>query len=368
MNKKAIFIFFLCFFLLFSISNLIADKRTDNIEIYLVFDKSLSMVEEIDSVKNYVIDNIIDRIVIEGDYFILIPFYGSTDNSFNGYIESTSDFDRLRTIIEQLEADGRFTDIGNALNTLRTNIKSNNENTRKYMLLVTDGKQEAPLDSPFYSPDGSFNHEFLENTKEIQKQGWKIVVLGIGNDSDAEKVAKELSAGYTGVSNNTTSEDIDQKIDVFLGRLDLLTINKEIVLDKNGKTTIDLEIESTGFNDVKDINIIEIKMVSESKLNENILITPFVLRIEKEKVSKFSIPVTFPLSEEEYTAEIIFIFEGENSFSPAVQSVNVKIKQNLSILYYIIIFVLVVSIIIYYVLRIIQRKKMEDEYKPDESY
>lgn len=365
MNKKAIFIFFLCFLSLFSISKLIADQRIDNIEIYLVLDKSLSMVEEIDSVKDYVIDRIINRLVIEGDYFILIPFYGKADNSFNGYIKSSSDIDRLRNTMKEINADGRFTDIGNALNTLRTNIKTNNADTRKYMLLITDGKQEAPLNSPFYSSDGSFNHEFLENTKEIQKQGWKIVVLGIGTESDAEKVAKELSAGYTSVT-KTTTQIIDQKVDNFLGRLDLLTLNNEIKLDKNGNASIVLEIKSSGYDSFKDIKVIEIQIVSKSVLNKNILVSPFVLSIKKDNISNFSIPVTFPESEEDYTADIIFIFEGENSFSPAVHTVTVQIKRKIPVLYFIIVFsVIVFAIIIYYLFIIIRRKKMEEEYKPD---
>lgn len=367
MNKKAIFIFFLCFLSLFSISNIIADQRIDNIEFYLVFDKSLSMVEEIDSVKNYVITSILDRIVIEGDYFLLIPFYGITDDSFNGYISSEKNIDELRNEIQILKADGRFTDIGNALNTLRNKIKSSNEKTRKYMLLITDGKQEAPLDSPFYSPDGSFNHEFLENTKEIQKQGWKIVVLGIGNETDAEKIAKELSAGYSVISNNTTSTTIEEKIDNLLGRLNLLTIDNQIVLDKDGKTTINLEIESKDYEEVKNLKIFEIKLVSESRTIKNILKAPYTISIEPDKVTNISIPISIALTEEDYSAEIIFIFEGENSFSPAVHKVTIQNRKKIPFFFYLIIIAVVVSIIIYYVLRIIKRKKMEEEYQPDRS-
>ncbi|MCK5673967.1 MAG: VWA domain-containing protein [Spirochaetales bacterium] len=367
MNKKAIFIFFLCFFSLFSILSLNADQRIDNIEIYLVFDKSLSMVEEIDSVKNYVIENILDRIVIEGDYFLLIPFYGTTDDSFNGYISSNTTISNIRNQIQLLEADGRYTDIGNALNTLKKNIKSNNDKTRKYMLLITDGKQEAPPDSPYYSPDGSFNHEFLKNTKEIQKQGWKIIVLGIGNETDAEKIAKELSAGYTSVSNSTSSQVIDDKIDNFLGRLDLIDINEQITLNKEGNATINLEIESTDYEEIRELKIIAIKLVSETLPIINILDKSTIFKIENDKVTKLSIPVSIPVTEEDYPAEIIFVFEGENSFSPAVHTVNIKSKKGIPFYFYIIIIAIVLSIFIYYIFIIIQRKKMEDEYKPDES-
>ncbi len=49
------------------------------------------MVEEIESVKNYIVDNIINNLVLEGDYFLLVPFYGRTDSSYNGYIHTEND-------------------------------------------------------------------------------------------------------------------------------------------------------------------------------------------------------------------------------------------------------------------------------------
>ena len=116
------------------------------------------------------------------------------------------------------------------------------------MLLITDGKQEAPPHSPFYSPDGSFNHEFLENTKEIQKSGWKIVVLGIGDASAAKEIAQELSASYSVVSESTSSQEISESIDNFLGRLDLTLFPDTIQPDKAGNAVMEIEIISTNYN------------------------------------------------------------------------------------------------------------------------
>jgi hypothetical protein len=365
MNKKAIFSFFLCFLLLLAIPDLIADQRVENIEIYLVLDKSLSMVEEIEAVKDYVIEQILERIVIKGDYFLLIPFYGHTDNSFNGYITSKAELDDLQSKIENIQADGRFTDIGNALNTLRSNIKTDNESARKYMLLITDGKQEAPPDSPFYTPDGSFNHEFLENTKEIQKSGWKIVVLGIGTDSAAKEIAKELSAGYSVVTDSADSSEISKNIDNFLGILDVAQFPAEIKLDKEGNAIVEIEILSTGYNESKDISVLEIQLFSGSYREMNILKEPFEFRVEPEKASKILIPVVLPLDEEEYEADLIFIFGGENAFTPAVHHILITMTTGIPFFIYYLLIAVVVIIIIFYSLRIVQRKRMEDKNKPD---
>ena len=365
MNKKAIFIFFLCFLSLLPISHLIADQRVENIEIYLVLDKSLSMVEEIEAVKEYVVEQILGKIVVEGDYFLLIPFYGSTDNSFNGYISSRTELEVLRYEIENMEADGRFTDIGNALDTLRSKIKSNNKLARKYMLLITDGKQEAPPDSPFYTPDGSFNHEFLQNTKEIQKSGWKIIVLGIGTESAAKEIAQELSASYSVVSDTTSSQEISDSIDNFLGRLDLTLFPDKIKLDKAGNSVMELEITSTNYNEQKNITVLEIQLISGELQGANILKKPFEFKVEPGEALKVLIPVLLPVEEKDYDADIVFIFGDKNAFTPAVHHITVTMSKGIPVFVYYLLIAIVVFIIIFYSWRIIQRKRMEDEDKKD---
>lgn len=365
MNKKAIFLFFLCFLSLMSISYLIADQRAENIEIYLVLDKSLSMVEEIEAVKEYVIKQILEKVVVLGDYFLLIPFYGSTDSSFNGYLSSGTELEDLRHEIQNLQADGRFTDIGNALDILGTSIKTDNKLSRKYMLLITDGKQEAPPHSPFYTPDGSFNHKFLENTKEIQKSGWKIVVLGIGDESAAKEIAQELSASYSVVSDSTDSQKIDNSIDNFLGRLDLTLFPDTIKVDKAGNAVMEIEIISSNYDEPEDIEILEIRMVSDNQQNINILNNTFEFRVEPEKSSLVHIPVVFPVNNAPYEADIIFIFGDKNAFTPAVHHTEVTISEGIPVFVYYLLIAIVVFIIIFYSHRIVQRKRMEDEKRED---
>jgi hypothetical protein len=361
MNKKAIFIFFLCFLSLLAISNLNADQRIDNIEFYLVLDKSLSMVEEIESVKKYVLDNIVNRIVTVGDFFYLIPFYGRTDKSFNGIISSNEDINSLGNSISALQADGRFTDIGNALNILRLNINNESEFTRKYMLLITDGKQEAPPESKYYSPDGSFNHEFLANTKEIQKQGWKIIILGIGTESIAKDLAKELSAGYSVIEDNVSTNEIEQKLDTLLGLVEITSFNKTLTQDNLGQTSLNLELINTGYENLQTINIAEVQLLREGYKTENILKNIFSLEIIPNETSEISIPVVFPITEEEYTAELVFVFEGENIFTPSRHDITVN-NQTAFKTYFIYFAIGVILIIIIIIsLKIYHRKKLEDE-------
>jgi len=361
MNKKAIFIFFLSFLLLLSFSSIFADERIENIDIYLVLDKSLSMVEEINSVKQYVLENIINKIVIKGDYFLLIPFYGTTDNTFNDYINSNQKLEELQNDVRNLKADGRFTDIGNALDKLEKNIKTTNESSRKYMLLITDGKQEAPKNSPYYSPDGTFNHKFLENTKEIQKKGWKIVVLGIGTNTAAQEIARELSAGYREVPENANSTEIENAVDNLLGTLTVSEIDSIITSRNKYKTNLNFKLESKNYDTVKEITIAEIRLISKGNKEINILNTPFTLSAKPQGITNISIPVELPVLNEDYKGSIVFVFEGRNSFTPAVNAISIEYKASVLLIFLIIISIVVILIIIFYIRRIVLRRKLEDE-------
>ncbi len=361
MIKKAIFIFFLSFLLLLSISSLFGDNRADNIEIYLVLDKSLSMVEEIESVKEYVITDLVDKIVIDGDYFTLIPFYGKSSVSFKGTITSPGDLALLKENIEGIKADGRFTDIGNALETLRETINTNNSEIRKYMLLITDGKQEAPPESPFYSPDGSFNHEFLKNTKEIQKAGWKVIVLGIGTDSAAKELAKRLSAGYSVVGENTTTGEIEDKLNNFLGNMILDEFPEKLIIDKKGNSILTIKVSSDGYDNPEKIKIAEIQIVSELFKPSNILQSPFEFVVDPSGKSEIAIPVVLPVVKEtSYKGDIIFVFAGENAFTPAVKAILIENSKSFTKYIVIISLGVILFLIIFYTIRIVRRKRMED--------
>jgi hypothetical protein len=66
--------------LLVAIGSIIsADDRTEEIDVFIVVDKSLSMEEEIDAVKNYINQSIVEELLIPGDNFVVIIFYGDAE-------------------------------------------------------------------------------------------------------------------------------------------------------------------------------------------------------------------------------------------------------------------------------------------------
>ncbi len=256
-SKTSIFAVFFIILVCVTASPLFSDERTENIDVFLVLDKSLSMVEEIDSVADYVVQELIESTLIPGDFFLVIQFYGQAETLVTRNITDTvSSKTEVEDIIRTIEADGHFTDIGNALDTLRSTLSNyQDRDKRRYMLLITDGKQEAPPQSIYYSPDGTFNHEFLENSKVIQKQGWKIHILGIGAGTSAKELAENLSATYSEVPENPDAEDLAGSTEDLLGIIEAAAPGSIGAFSKKGKANINLSLTSSGYNEAKTVRI-----------------------------------------------------------------------------------------------------------------
>lgn len=182
-------LFLLCILL----SALGADARTDPLDIYILLDKSLSMAEEkrFSEARAWILTNIVEKVIIPGDRIFLTAFYGQTTPVWDGPVSSPADKRELTRRIAALRPDGRWTDIGNALDVLKRKLEQAASDGRlKYILLVTDDKQEAPPGSPYFSADGRFSHAFLTYTRVEAHGSWKAITLGVGIDA---KVSSSLT-------------------------------------------------------------------------------------------------------------------------------------------------------------------------------
>ncbi|WP_319476902.1 vWA domain-containing protein [Marispirochaeta aestuarii] len=332
-SKKTILIITLAVLLLCAAS---ADQRDENIDVFLVLDKSLSMVEEIDSVKEYVVDELIEKTLIPGDFFLVIQFYGTAELLLAeevGRDNRESLTEEMRSIL----ADGRFTDIGNALDTLQNTLKRyDDRDRRRYMLLITDGIQEAPPESQYYSPDGSFNHQFLENSKIIQKQGWKIHILGIGSGSAARELAETLSGTYTEVETGTTEGEAPSETEV-KHLTEQLTESTEDLLSivtisgrprigafsEEGKSSLVLSLKSSGYENEQTIRISTLYLGINGREYSgagNVRLT-----VQPESEVEYEIPLSVEaaagLSSTE--VEIRADFTGGTVFTPAIFTADV---------------------------------------------
>lgn len=309
-----------------------ADEREEPIDIIITLDKSLSMVEEIEAVKEYLNSYIIDQLLIPGDFFLVVAFYGETEIPVSLTIEGEEDKRQARDLISDLLADGRFTDIGNALDRLGKEVdRLSDPERKKYLLLITDGIQEAPPESKYYSSDGSFNHEFLNNTKIIQKKGWKIHVLGIGTYQAAQELAQELSGKYTEISEEPTSREFEEKTKDFLSTIEITDTIVMSGINQSGKARLSFNLESKGYTEEKliEISAIELSIPGTGREIENILPENYFLTIPPEGSAATHIPVRLSskLERGDYSGEVQFFFAGEDQFIPVVMEIDFHVKS-----------------------------------------
>ncbi len=314
-----------------------ADDRKEPIDVILVLDKSLSMEDKFAAVRDYINDSIVDQMLIPGDLFIIIAFYGKTEIAVAQKIVTDKDKEYVKQVVSRLRADGQYTDIGNALDILRQKLEQLSDPTRrKHLLLLTDGIQEAPPASRYYSPDGSFNHDFLVNTKIIQKQGWKIHVLGIGTEQEAQKLAVELSGTFSTITDPLTSSLIAEQTKGLLGRVELKGSPALQPVAMDGRSVLTLDLESQGHPQEVSLGIQRIRLSLPDRKWENILgnqltADSFPLTLPAEGSARVRIPVRLedrPAAGKHQGSLQFYFTEGE-SFLPSVAEVRFKVQSPL---------------------------------------
>jgi hypothetical protein len=315
------------------VAGISADVRTEPIDVIVALDKSLSMVDKIGAVEEYVNTYIIDQLLIPGDYFLVVAFYGKTEIPVAMRITGEADKQRAKQAISRLVGDGRFTDIGNALDVLGTELaKLPDQNRRKHLLLITDGIQEAPPASRYYSRDGKFTHEFLENTKTIQKKGWKIEILGIGTHAGASELAESLAAGYTELSEAPTAQEFIEKTRGFLASVEITEGPALSPFNALGLGRLRLRLTSRGHEQPVTLELAGIRLSLPGQPEQDILRGRQQLTVAPGAPLEASLRLRLRhrLPAGEYRGEIRFLFSGEAQFTPVVTPADFQVKSLLA--------------------------------------
>ncbi|MBN2553356.1 MAG: VWA domain-containing protein [Spirochaetales bacterium] len=313
-------------------SSIRADEREEPIDVIIALDKSKSMAEngKIEAVKEYVNSYIIDQLLIEGDLFLVVAFYGQTEIPISMTIGGDEDKERAKAIVTQLLGDGVYTDIGNALDVLGEQVeKYARPDRKKHLLLITDGIQEAPPDSKYYSPDGSFNHAFLENTKTIQMKGWKVHILGVGLEGEARQLAEELAGTYTDLSEKPTVEELVEKTGEFLAALEVSGPVTMAPVDYRGRSRVSLSVQSKGYTEEQSVTVSGVRLTLPDGMEKNILPDPVTLSFPPDSTTDVAVPLRIPGSIEagDHTGTLRFEFSGDARFLPVVSRVDYHVKS-----------------------------------------
>jgi hypothetical protein len=343
----------------------LADTRKGNIDVIIALDKSLSMENKIGAVKDWVNSYIIDQLLIPGDDLIVVSFYGKADVTISQTLKDDSGRATLKNLISQIKGNGRYTDIGNALDVLKAQIALRESDSReKYVLLLTDGIQEAPPGSKYYSKDGKFNHEFLANTKTIQEKGWKVMVLGLGTDTAARDLATELQGSYKEVATNPTTSSLTEKAGSLFSDI---TVQGGITLgpvSNTGSGRARFTLKATGLPTDSQITVNSATAKVGSREVTGLLPKPYTFTVKKDGPTSVSVPLQFPGDLPQGAGTLSFAFSSAERFTPSDAPVTFTVQNWVQSNLYllgggILVLLLIIALVIVLVMRLARGGPMQ---------
>ena len=167
-------LFFTCSFFL------VAGERTIPVDIFLMIDKSLSMDEpgKFDSLQKWVLDELIEQMIIPGDWVTIYQFYEKPEHILTTTVEDATSRRKIYNTVKAIKADGHYTDIGAALDTVQAALDARGSNGRfKVLLLLSDLVQDAPWTSKYRGKQASFKSPFLVEARTVQHDNWYEITL-----------------------------------------------------------------------------------------------------------------------------------------------------------------------------------------------
>jgi hypothetical protein len=157
-----------------------AELREGSLDMVILLDKSLSMAPFFDKAKAYAAGNLIGAILVPGDRLVVEAVYGKTERLISTTIASEDDKAKAIRAIRSLKANGRFTDLGAALDAAKRDLDELGKPERpKYVVLISDERQEAPKGSPYQAPDYKLKHPSLEYVKKLDLGKFRAITVGL---------------------------------------------------------------------------------------------------------------------------------------------------------------------------------------------
>jgi hypothetical protein len=184
-----------------------AGGTSDELDLVLLLDKSLSMAPFFPLVRSFVVSSLVKPLLLPGDRLVLELVYGKQDRLFSGRIGSEDDKDEVIRAVETLRADGRYTDLGAALDrAVELVLELGDPERPKYVLLVTDERQEAPGWSRYAVADFKLRHPLLRYAKRRDLGNFRLLSVGIGIEASVDAKAP-LIMRYLGEPRSTESRE-----------------------------------------------------------------------------------------------------------------------------------------------------------------
>lgn len=169
------------------------ETRSIPVDFVLLVDRSLSMNAAMEDLKRYLAESVVGPAMLPGDRAEVLAFYGETEVLWSGEITGELEKAALLRALRSIVPDGRFTDIGAALDQVDGILTRLGAPERpKYILLLTDERQEAPPGSPYASDDYTIRHPRLEFSRRIDLGSFRAITIGLGVEARVDAAAADF--------------------------------------------------------------------------------------------------------------------------------------------------------------------------------
>jgi len=163
------------------------------------------------------LDIIVTDMLQDGDYFSLVNFGNSANVVFSQQISFPHERELFRRAISAMRFGDKHTDILAGIKKASDlMIAMNTPQRRKVFILITDGKNEPPDDSPYLSEEAQ--EAFYQDLRDaIKTNKWDMTLVGIGEytEENIREIADKLDLPFEKaivVKNPQSSEEIQQKL------------------------------------------------------------------------------------------------------------------------------------------------------------
>jgi len=187
-----------------------ARERAGNVDVFLVLDESGSMKPIFSKVTAFVSEALVRDYLEPGDYLCVVGFSSEARIRVSQRLSSEAEKENLGELVRTLNVVPQgYTDMGRALEeALKQLERLSDPSHQQVVLILTDGVNHPPRESPYFAPvkrdtgkglppTSDFNERFLAQVKTLSDEGFRTHVVGIGTVTDARKLGEALGAEYT---------------------------------------------------------------------------------------------------------------------------------------------------------------------------
>lgn len=163
------------------------------------------------------LDIIVNTMLVNGDYFSLITFGNNAEVEFSQEIGFEHERDLFSRKIEQMSFGDQKTDILAGIKTATDLMVSmHTPERRKVFIMVTDGVNEPPEDSPYFAPEAQ-EQVYAELRDTIRDNKWNMTLVGVGKytEENIRDIAQKLGLApeqVVVIENPQSSEEMQSKI------------------------------------------------------------------------------------------------------------------------------------------------------------